>query len=71
MMVYQAMATIFIYYIASKVTHFQPSNLPTLSACSIIVLTFADDAMKPLKCISVGLSMGLQKLNFDKTMSLL
>ena len=34
-------------------TQFQPSNLLTSSACSIMLKTHADDAMKSLKCISM------------------
>ena len=49
---------------------FQPRNLITSKACSIILWTHAVDAMKSLKCVS-KLSMGLEKPKFDKTMSVL
>ena len=39
------------YNVASKVVQFQPSNLIMSSACSIILWTHPDDAVKPLKCI--------------------
>ena len=37
--------------VASKLAQFQTRNLLTSSAC-LILCTHADDAMKPLKCIS-------------------
>ena len=44
----------FFYNITCKLTQFQPRNLLTSSACSIILWTSADDAMTPLKCMSVN-----------------
>lgn len=41
--------------IPSKVTQFQLSNLPMLSACSTILWMHIDDVMKPLKCMCVSL----------------
>ena len=40
--------------LASKMTQFQSRNLSTSSARSIILWMHADDAMKALKCMSVG-----------------
>ena len=51
--------------IANKITRSQRSNLLTSSSFSILLWAHADDAMKPVKCISV---MGLEKLKFDKIM---
>lgn len=56
-----------VYNISSKTTQSQPSNFITSSPCSILLWTHADDAMKAVKCISV---MGLEKLKFDKIMSM-
>ena len=41
---------------------FHPSNLLTSSACCIILWMHTNDAMKPLKCMSVS----LKKSKFDK-----
>lgn len=50
------------YVIASKVTHFQPSNLLTLSY----------QVMKQRKCMSEeSFQRGLEKLKFEKIMPLL
>lgn len=41
------------YNITTKLTQCQPSNLLTSEACSIILCTHVNDAMKPLKCIEM------------------
>ena len=53
----------FCYNKANKVTQFQPRDLLTSSACSIILWTHANDSMHICK-----LSMGLEKLKFDKVL---
>ena len=40
--------------IAGKVTQFQPSDLLTSSACSLMLWTRVNDAMKPLTAMSVS-----------------
>ena len=47
---------------ATKITQFQLSIVPTLSACFILLWTHADDAMIRLKMHAYKLLMGLEKM---------
>ena len=42
------------YNIAREVMQFQPSNLLKSKACSIILWSYNDKAMKPFKCLHVN-----------------